>query len=361
MHDLRYGIVKWCVQNLNVLKRLLETPGPSGFESRVAQVWATEARLFASVEEDHHGSVYATINRGLGLKVMLSGHLDEIGLMISHVDDKGIARVKNIGGWDANILLGQRVRVMARGGDLMAVVGCTPVHLQSGDAKEAGVKIKDLWLDFGLSGDEVKSKVRVGDVAVIEQPVLELGERLVSKALDNRLGAFIALEAIRRLSQRPCLHEVTAVATSQEEIGAHGASIAAFKLEPHLAIALDLAFESTQPNVNPQEIGEAPFGSGVNIVISALTNSTLNDMLIAIAIKHGINTTLCAEPRATGTDADLIAVHGKGTPSASLGVPSRYMHSPCEMVQLSDVEACIDLLVQFILELPADADFSRRI
>jgi putative aminopeptidase FrvX len=354
-------VVQYFMQNQNLLHHLLETPGPSGFESRVAAIWAEAARYFSSVVHDPHGNVYATIGRERGLKIMLSGHLDEIGLMVSHIGEKGFVRVKTLGGWDMQVLPGQRMRVLAKDGDLLAVVGRKPVHLMNAEDSSKAVKIEDIWLDFGLPLEELQQKVRLGDVAVLEQPLVQIGDKLISKALDNRVGGFVVLEALRRLSELDCLHEVCAVATSQEEIGSYGARFAVQQLEPKLAIAVDMTFESSQPGVDAADVGEAPFGSGVNIALGAIMNPKLNEMLLDVAHKHQIKTTVSVYPKLTSTDADATALFGKGTPSAALSVPVRYMHSPNEMVQISDIEDCINLIVQFVLSLPADADFSRSV
>ncbi len=349
------------MQNLDLLKRLLETPGPSGFESRVARIWATAASDFSSVKHDSHGNIYATIGQDRGYKIMLCGHLDEIGLMISSIDDHGLLRVKELGGWDTQILPGQRVRILGQNGDILSVVGRKPIHLMEGDERSKATKINELWLDTGLPTAEVKRNIRLGDVAVLEQPVLQLDDKLVSKALDNRVGGFIVLEVLRRLSTLPCLHEVIAVATSQEEIGAYGARIAANQLEPTIAIAVDMTYETSQPGIDATDVGEVPFGSGVNISVGAIMNPRLNSMLLEAGQRHNIATTVSVYPTQTGTDADVTAVVGKGVPSAAVSVPIRYMHSPNEMVQISDIEACIDLLVHFILDLSADTDFSRSV
>jgi endoglucanase len=348
------------MEHLDFLRRLLEAAAPSGFEARAARVWADEARGFSSVRGDAYGNVFATINAGSGLPIMLSGHLDEIGLMVSHVGDEGFVRFKGIGGWDAQVLPGQRVRVLAKDGDLIGVVGRKPVHLMQGDERDAAAKLKDLWLDFGLEGEALKERVHVGDVGVLEQPVLELGDgRLISKALDNRVGAFVVLQALRRLSATTCLHQVTAVGAAQEEIGAHGAGVAAHALEPKLAIVVDVTYESAQPGVDEHDVGVAPFGSGANITFSALTHPKLNALALEIAARHGIKTSSSAFPRATGTDADTIAVTRAGVPCLVLSVPLRYMHSPSEMVDLRDVEAVVALIVEVCLSLPGDFDFAR--
>jgi putative aminopeptidase FrvX len=357
---LRKKVYSKRMQNLDLLERLLQAAAPSGFEARASLVWADAAREFASVQHDPHGNVYATVHRDRGLKIMLLGHLDEIGLIVTHIGEKGMVRVKTLGGWDVQVLPGQRMRVLCKDGDLLAVVGRKPTHLMNGDENSKAVKIEDIWLDFGMTQEEVKQKVRLGDVAVLEQPVLHLGDKLVSKALDNRVGGFIVLEAVRRLGNLDCPHEVCAVATVQEEIGAYGARFAVQRLEPRVAIAVDMTFESTQPGVDSQEVGDVPFGSGVNIALGAIVHPHLNDVLLETARKHDIKTTISINPKLTGTDADATALFGRGTPSAALSVPIRYMHSPNEMVQLSDIEDCINLIVQFVMDLPADIEFSRN-
>jgi len=347
------------MQNMDFLKALLTAAAPSGFESRAARVWADEARGFSSVRGDGFGNVYAGINPDRGLSVMLCGHLDEIGLMVSHIGDKGFVHVKGIGGWDAQVLPGQRVRLLAQGGDLIGVVGRKPVHVLEGDERDKAVKLEDIWLDFGLDEAAAKQQIRVGDVGVLEQPVLELGERIVSKALDNRLGAFIVLEALRALSAADCLHAVTAVGAAQEEIGSFGAGVSAFALEPRLAIVVDVTHETSQPGVKESDLGVTPFGSGANISVGAFIHPKLNALMLKVAAKHEIKVSISAYPSVTGTDTDRLAITKTGIPCVLVSIPLRYMHSPSEMADLSDVQAVIDLIVQFCLALPDDFDFSR--
>ena len=352
---------------LPFLRELLAAPGPSGFEARAAQVWATEAATFAKVERDHYGNTYATIKpkrkHKSGLKVMLSGHIDEIGVMVTHIDGDGFISFAALGGWDAQVLVGQRLRLLAKDGDLIGVVGRKPVHLLEGDEKNKAVKIADLWLDIGFDAEEVKRLVQVGDVAVIEQPMLELGVtadgqgRIVSKAIDNRIGAFAVLEALRLL--QGCPHEVTAVAAAQEEIGAFGARVAAHRLEPDLAIAVDVTFESKQPGINVKKTGEAPFGSGANLTVSPLTSPVMFRALLETAEREGIKTTVGANSRFTGTDADEIVLVRSGVPSAVIGIPNRYMHSPSEMVDLADVGAVVGLMAAYVRSLTSEIKYIR--
>ena len=344
---------------LEFLTELLTAPGPSGFETRAARVWLTEAGSFARTSSDHYGNAYATINPDAALRVLLVGHIDEIGVMVTHVDSDGFVYFSRLGGWDARVLVGQRVRVLARDGDLIGVIGIKPPHLMTPDEKGKNTSLDDLWMDLGLEPDDVKARVRVGDVAVIEQPPMPLGTRLVSKALDNRVGAFIVLEALRRLKEQGCTHAVTALAAAQEEIGSYGARIASFSLEPHAALVVDVTHETKQPGVSVKRLNEVPFGSGANLTISALTNPSINRALQDIAAAQEIKLTLSADPTVTGTDADQVSVARAGVPSAVLSVPLRYMHSPVEMVDLRDVEAVIALMVAYVMQLPAKPTFPR--
>ena len=347
------------MQNMDFLKNLLTAAAPSGFEARAARVWADEARGFSSVRGDGFGNVFASINPDQGLSVMLCGHLDEIGLMVSHIGDKGFVHIKGIGGWDAQVLPGQRVRLLAKDGDLIGVVGRKPIHVLEADEATKAVKLEDIWLDFGLDEAAAKQLIRVGDVGVLEQPVLELGNRIVSKALDNRLGAFAVLEALRRLSAADCLHAVTAVGAAQEEIGSFGAGVSAFALEPTLAIIVDVTHETAQPGVKETDVGVTPFGSGANISVGAFTHPKLNALVLEVAAQRNISVSITAYPNLTFTDTDRLAIARSGIPCVLLSIPLRYMHSPSEMAALSDVEAVIDLIVQFCLALPGDFDFSR--
>jgi putative aminopeptidase FrvX len=345
---------------LEFLKTLLTTPGPSGFEARVAKVYSDEAAKFASVEKDHYGNVYASINSGAKLRIMLSGHLDEIALIVTHIDKDGFIWLSGVGGWQTSVLLGQRLRLLAKDGDLIGVIGTKPTHLIDPDDRNKAPKLEDIWLDVGLNADEVKAKVRVGDVGVIEQPVVEFGNgRIASKALDNRVGAFVVLEVLRVLKEKGCQHHVITVGSTQEEIGLYGAKIAAFKLEPHAAIAVDVTFETSQPGSNVKKTGESAFGSGANLTISPMTSPIMNNGIQDIAKKENLALTTAAAANYSGTDADEIILARAGIPTAVLSVPVRHMHSPSEMVDTADIQTTIDLMVAYIMSLPENASFQR--
>ena len=339
------------------LVRLLSAPGASSFESQPAALWREQAgRYSARVETDSYGNCFATFGQGKP-RVMLAGHIDEIGLLITYLDEQGFCYFKGIGGWDPQQLIGQRVRIVGYKGEVLGVLGRKPIHLISEEDRKKLPKLEDLWLDIGANSKQDALKyVRPGDFAVIEQPVVELlNNRLVSKAIDNRIGAYIALEAARRSQQTPC--QVVAVATVQEEIGGVGAAIAAHALKPDVAIAIDVTHATDVPTINKKHHGDTPFGSGPSLAVGSYVHRGVLQQLTAVAEAEAIPYTLEAAPRHTATDADDIAKNRGGVPTAVVSIPNRYMHSPSEMIDLGDLEQVIRLIAAFITQLDAQSRF----
>ncbi len=343
------------------LLKLLQEAGPSGYEARPARMWLDEAKVFARTSHDHYGNAYAEVGPQQGHPIVLMGHLDEIGLMVSHIDDKGHLAVLGIGGWDPQVLVGQRVRLLAREGDILAVVGKKAIHVMEADERKNASKLEDLWLDTGLSHEEVERRIPVGTVGVIEQSTLLLGDKLVSKAVDNRAGAFVVLEVLRQLTESGTQlhHRIIAIGTSQEEIGAFGAQVSSYHLEPQAGIVVDVTHETGQPGVSEKKYGKVPFGSGGNISVGSMINPRIADQLQQVAQQNGLPYSLSANPRYTATDGDTLALSRAGVPLGVVSIPNRYMHSPNEMVQLSDLQAIIDLLAAWIKQVDAQPDFSR--
>ncbi len=343
------------------LKALLQAPGTSGFEAKPADVYAAQAEHYgADVSRDAYGNVYASFGAGQKPKVMLAGHLDEIGLIVTYIDKEGFIYFKGVGGWDSQQLVGQRVRVVGHKGELMGVIGKKPIHLMEADDRKRVSQIDSLWIDIGAkSGDEAKTYVRAGDFAVIEQPFLELlNGRIVSKAIDNRLGAYIVLEAARRAAEKGNA-EVVAVGTVQEEIGGVGAYIASHRLEPDVAIAVDVTHATDVPTVDVKREGEKPFGSGPELAIGSYAHREVTRRLIETAEAEGIPYSIGVAPAHTYTDADDIAKNRGGVPTAIVSIPNRYMHSPNEMVDPEDIENVIRLIAAFIGGLEADVAFRQ--
>jgi endoglucanase len=343
------------------LKRLLSTPGPSGNEGAAARVWREEAGRFAEVKGDRMGNSFATLNASGSPRVMLSGHIDEIGLMVTHIDEEGLLRFIGVGGWDSQVLVGQRVRLQTRDGEVMGVVGKKAIHLMEPEERKKVSEIKSLWIDIGAKdGDEAKGMVRVGDVGVMDQDLLELPNgRIASRSLDNRMGAFVVLEALRLLSEKEVSAEVVAVASVQEEIGLYGARGAAYGLDPDAAIAVDVTHATDTPGVSKSENGDHALGSGTVIKRATNLSPVVSEGLIAAAEEADIAYTLGADSRSTGTDADAIQFTRAGIATGLVSVPNRYMHSPNEVVDLGDLETCARLISAYVQELDENTDFIR--
>ena len=344
------------------LKRLLSTPGPSGNEGAAAGVWREEARGFAEIRGDRMGNSFATLNAGGSPRVMLSGHIDEIGVIVTHIDEKGLVRFSGIGGWDPQVLVGQRVRLQTRSGEVVGVIGKKAIHLMEPEERKKVSDIKGLWIDIGAKdADEAKEMVRVGDAGVVDQDLLELpNDRIATRALDNRMGAFVVLEALRLLSEEEVINaEVVAVASVQEEIGLYGARGAAFGLDPDAAIAVDVTHATDTPGVSKNDNGDHALGSGPAIKRATNLSPIVSEGLIAAAEEAGISYTLEADSRSTGTDADAIQFTRAGIATGLVSAPSLYMHSPNEIVELGDLEDCARLICAYIKGLGPDTDFVR--
>ena len=345
-----------------LLERLLAAPSPSGYEAPGAAVWR-DAASFAELELDGIGSTIATLGDPDARPLLaVVGHIDEIGLVVTHVDEKGFLYFAPIGGWDAQILVGQRVRVETRDGSVPGVAGRKPIHLLRDEQRKKPVELRDMHIDIGAGDrDRALELVRIGDPVVIAaDPVVLDGERLVSRSMDNRLGAYVALEALRRCHERGELAgRMAAIASVQEEIGLNGATTSAFAAEPDLAIAIDVTHATDAPGVEERELGSHPLGSGPVIGRGSTLSPKLFELLRETAERLEIDYTVEASGRRTGTDADAIHVSRAGVPTGLVSVPLRYMHSPVEMVDLADVEAAVELVAGFAAALEPGVDLSR--
>jgi endoglucanase len=348
-------------RSLAFLKRLLDAPGPSGFEQAPARIWREEARGFASVDVDVAGNSLATLNLKGGPRVMLAGHVDEIGLMVVHVDDEGFVYFAPIGGWDSQVLVGQRVMIDGRNGPVDGVIGKKAIHLIKADDREKVSKISDLWIDIGAANkEEALTKVRIGDPAVLAATVEELpNRRLVSRSIDNRIGAFVVLEAMRRLADQPPAASVVAVATTQEEISSTGggARTSAFRVEPEAAIVVDVTHATDHPGAEKKEAGDFRLGGGPVLSRGSAVSRVVFDQLVSAAEAEGIPFAIEAAPRGTSTDADSIYTARRGVATGLVSVPCRYMHSPNEMVSLDDLDRAAALLAAWVRRLEPGTSF----
>ena len=346
-----------------LLQRLLTAPGPPGREDVPGKVWREAAEAFAEVSTDAMGNLMARV-RGRSEHPLLAivGHLDEIALLVTHITDKGYLHVVGSGGWDPQVLVGQRVEVLAGGGRVPGVVGRKPVHLLEEDERKKAVRLKDLHVDIGArNAEEARELVSPGDPLVIAAEPLELANgRLASRSHDNRLGAYVALEVARRVADAGGgAGPVAGVAAVQEEIGLNGARAVAYGLQPDLAVVVDVDHATDAPGVEAGQIGEHGLGGGPVITRGAVVNRRLNDLIDETARAEGIETTTSVSGSRTGTDADVIHFSRTGVPTTVVSLPLRYMHSPVEVVELADVEATIRLLTALALRLEADTSLAR--
>jgi endoglucanase len=342
---------------------LTEAAGPSGYEGPVRAVWRASVEEFAAeVYGDVHGSLTAVVNPKGTPRVMLAGHLDEIGLMITYIDDKGFLYFAPIGGHDPTILVGQRVRVQGTQGPILGVLGRKPIHLMRGDDRKEAVDIKDLWIDIGVADRaEAESLVRIGDPVSFAVGMERLrGDLLVSKAFDNRVGAYVAAEVARAVAAGSCEAAVFAVATSQEEIGLRGATTSAERIKPDAAIAIDVGFALDHPEVDSEKKRRGPMalGKGPQITRGANANPIVYDLLIQAAEEGGIPYQIDPAPADSGTDAWAIQVAHQGVATGVVGVSLRYMHTPVEVLSTRDLDQTVALLTGFIRRLRPDTSFT---
>jgi putative aminopeptidase FrvX len=353
-------------ESLAFLKSLLDTPGPSAFEAAPARVWRAEAQRFAeSVRADVAGNSFARLGGDGRPRVMFAGHIDEIGIMVSHIDDEGYVSFDPIGGWDHQVFVGQRVRLLGREGPVAGVVGKKAVHLMEKEDREKVSKVEELWIDVGAtSRAEAERRLRIGDPGVLAAGVLEFPNgRLVSRCIDNRIGAFVVLEALRQLADgaRPAA-AVTAVATTREEIAATGggARSSAATLEPDVAIVVDVTHATDYPGIDKRRHGDYRLGGGPVLSRGASVSELVFERLAEAAEAERIPYAIEAASRDTHTDAEAIFNAHRGVATALVSVPNRYMHSPNEMVAIEDLDRTARLLAAFARRLAPDTDFVPR-
>ena len=347
-----------------LLEGLLGSPGPSGHESLPAHVWRESCAGFATeVGSDHVGSSYARVaGTGGGPTLAIVGHIDEIGLHVTHIEDGGHLRFGQVGGWDPVVLVGQRVALQTREGPLPGVIARKPIHLLKDDDRRKAPEHKELHIDIGAKdAEEARSLVRIGDVAVIDvKPMLLRHDRVISRSLDNRVGCYVAAEAARLVAQRGgAPGDVLAMAVVQEETTFAGSRTSAFAHDPQLAIAVDLTFATDQPGIELGQITKHEMGSGPVIARGTTLHPAIFEGLYAAAEAEGIPFTVESLGRTTGTDADAIHLSRSGVPTGLVSVPSRYMHSPVEMVALQDIDAAARLIAAFAMRVEPGMSFER--
>lgn len=349
-------------ESMIFLENLMQTISPSGFEEEAAAVWREEASRFAErVWVDSIGNSFAAVNESAKTPVMLAGHIDEIGFMITYIDDRGFLSFTTIGGHDPQILPGQRVKIRTEKGVLLGVIGRKAIHLLKEEERKAVVKIEELWIDIGAKDKkEAEALVNIGDCAVIDAGFAPLRNDLyVARGFDDRIGAFVVLEALRKLSKKEPRVAVVAVATVMEEVGWRGATTSAFGLDPRVGIAVDVTHVTDTPGMDEEKkkIGEIYMGKGPVIARGANINPRLFKILKETAEGEKISYQIEPAPRGTGTDANAIQLTRAGVVTGLVSVPNRYMHNPCEVVHSRDLDACSDLLAEAVCKIDETTEF----
>ena len=344
---------------IEFLERLLQTPSPSGYEQPVQAVVREYASQFAEVRTDVHGNVIACRNPSGKMRVMLAGHCDQIGFCVQYIDADGFLYLLPIGGWDAQVLVGQRLTVWAAEGPIQGVVARKPIHLLTDDERNKVPKLRDLWLDIGaINKDEATKLVKIGDPVTLYLGMTRMRNNLAyAAAMDDKCGLWVAIEALRRTADRPLKCALHAVSTVQEEIGLRGAMTSAYGIDPHVGIAIDVTHATDCPTIEKKHEGEISLGKGPVIYRGPNMNPGVVERLESAAARRSIAFQPAASGRATGTDANTIQTTRAGVAAGLVSIPNRYMHSPVEMISLDDIDRAADLLAEFATSLAGDESF----
>ncbi len=344
------------------LQTLMDTPSPSGFEERIQAVIRERLSTFtADVRTDVHGNVIGRLNAGALPRVMLAGHCDEIGFLVQHISDEGFLFIQPVGGIDIALMPGRRVYVHNERQRILGVIGKKPVHLMEDEDRKKVPKVYELWVDIGAKNKkEAQRKVEIGDPVTLAEGFARITDDLaVSRSFDDKIGAFVVVETLCRLSRLDGIRaEVSAVSTVQEEIGLRGARTSTFGIDPHVGIAVDVGFASDHPGIEKKIVGDVRLGQGPILHKGANINPVVGRLLIQTAKKKRIPFQLTAEPRASGTDANAMQISRSGVAAGLVSIPNRYMHTPVEVVSLKDVENAVRLLVEFLRALGPEIDFT---
>ncbi len=351
--------------SLDFLKHIVDAPSPSGYEQPAANVYRSYTEPLAdAVSTDVHGNVTAVLNPGATMRIMLAGHMDELGFIVHHVDDRGQLHFRTIGGHDSAVAIGQRLWIYGKQ-RIAGVIGRTAIHLQDETERKKKPEIKDMWIDIGAtSRAEAEEIVSLGDVATYQCEFQRLmGDRVTARGFDNKMGTFVIAEALRLLKEDGGLDRdvgVYAVATVQEEIGLRGARTASYAIAARTGLAVDVSHATDYPGVSKTLHGGLEVGKGPSVSRGPNTNPVTFDLITAAARDAGISCQVSVSAGATGTDANAMQLNRAGMATGLLGVPLRYMHTPVELLSLKDVEDCARLMAGYCRHVKPDTDFTPR-
>ncbi|MDD2423435.1 MAG: M42 family metallopeptidase [Candidatus Cloacimonetes bacterium] len=348
--------------NKEYLYKLLRVASPSGFETQAQEITRSYLKgTCDDISSDINGNLIA-FKRGSGeIKVMLVGHADEIGFMINYIDDSGYLYVKPLGGFDVNLLPGLRLDIHHEGKVVRGIIGKNAPHMSRGDGDAPKLKMEDIWIDIGAKDKkDALTKVSIGDTITLHSEIEELSDDVIaSKATDNKVGVYIAAAVMKALAKTPLVANYYAVSSVGEETTMKGSQTSSYKIEPDIAIAVDVTFTSDTPGADKRKFGDVSLGKGPVLALGAAVHPRLNQDLQDLAKKLKIPLQIEVSPGRTGTDADAIHAQRSGVATVVLSIPNRYMHSPNEIISLTDVDNAVKLLTEFIKSINDQTDLSR--
>lgn len=340
---------------------LLDTPSPSGFEEPVQRVVREYLEGFADeLQTDVHGNVIACKNPGRPIRVVLDGHCDQIGLLVSHVDDNGFLYAQTIGGWDPQQLVGQRTTIWTKQGPVDAVISRKPIHLLTDEERKQVVKAEELWLDIGSdSKEQTLELVQIGDPVTLRLGYREMLNNCANApGMDDKTGLWVVVEAMRRAAEASLECSLYVVSAVQEEIGLRGTQTSAFGIDPHVGIAVDVTHATDCPSIDKRQRGDVRLGSGPVVFRGPNMNPKVVEGLVEAGERNEIPLQLAAIGRGAPNDSNALQLTRSGVATGLVGIPNRYMHSAVETISLSDVDRAADLLAHFVQGIASDADFT---
>ena len=338
------------------LADLLHARSPSGYEFEAQTVFDRHVKPAADgYAKDPLGNRFATLNSAGDPVLMLAGHMDELGLIVTYINKDGFIYFDTIGGHDLSVISGRRVIIQTANGPVKGVTGKRAIHLMDEEDRKKVPKKHEIWIDIGVTSKiAALDRVSIGDVATYDHELEMISGSIgTARAFDNKVGAYIVGETLIRLSKekKKFAAKIVSVATAQEEIGVRGATTAAYAVDPHIAIAVDVAHATDHPDCDNRRFGETKLGGGPILCRGANINPLVYERLLKAAKKLKIPYQVEADPRPTGTDARALQMGRGGVATGLVSVPLRYMHTPSELVDLEDVERCVQLLVEFAKSL----------
>ncbi len=338
------------------LKQLLEARSPSGFEKEAQAVLdRTMEPVSDAYAKDTLGNRMAVVGEGKDPVLMLAGHMDELGFLVTHIDDNGFVYFQTVGGHDRIMIPGRRVTILSEGGDVRGVTGKRAIHLMTPEDRKKIPQIYEMWIDIGASSkEEAEKRVSLGDPVVYTHGYEALNGSIgIARAFDNKTGCYVVNEVVRRLvdSGTDLEAEVVAVSTTQEEIGTRGAIPSSFSVNPDFGIAVDVGHATDHPDCDARKHGKHVLGGGPILYRGANINPIVFDRLVKCAKENDIPVQIKPEAGPTPTDARAVQMAREGVATGLIGIPLRYMHTPSEVVDLDDLEACVELIRNFALSL----------